>query len=674
MADPPRDRARPVNVARRIAKWTALSLGVLVIAIAALSTWMITSVSGTRWILARADSALGDKLAIGSTDGTIAGPLELRDLRYRDPTVGIDVRIARVDVDVVMADLLRRTAHVRTLTVSGLNVALGEQTEPKPPEESRPFSLEPPIDMVLDSLDVERARIERDAAPLLEITRAQFAGRWTDAVLAIQTLALDSPQGRVRLAGRLDNGRNRIGNAAGEFRWRLGERSVAGTLKALGKDKVTTLAVNLSAPVNATLDVKLLTEETLPWNFTLKVPRFDPRDELLPDTRVTSLALALNGGGTLERGTVSGEVSVDDGVMHVDPLGFVRHEKDIDIDGVLRPGKKGAAIRLSGSVRTADEPLAAKADVQWHDVVIPAFWAGQDLYTGGQLHFDGSVEKYAASGRLSLGPKGKLADIELDLRGAPDRIELTQFDIVQPRGRLAMTGELGLKPALSWNVKARATQFDPGAFAAAWSGRLNFGLASEGKLADGGPRGTFVLDDLKGRLRGRALSGQADLALTPPLVAAGKLSLHSGRSDLEFRGKRGEAMDAMLDLTIATLDDWLPNSSGGVRGRFALKGRWPDLSIQGDTRASGIDVATVRADAIALNVDLKHPTSPSGSARADVHGLSVGGLNFSRLVATASGAAEDHKFSLDAKGDRLSMQVSLQGREKEGGWSGSIDR
>ena len=84
-----------------------------------------------------------------------------------------------------------------------------------------------------------------------------------------------------------------------------------------------------------------MAEETLPWSFTLDVPRFDPREDLLPDTRVSSLALALTGKGTLERGTVSGEISVDDGVMHVDPLSFVRHEEDVEIEGVLRPGEKG---------------------------------------------------------------------------------------------------------------------------------------------------------------------------------------------------------------------------------------------------------------------------------------------------------------------------------------------
>src|SRR4030095_4425913 len=130
--------------------------------------------------------------------------------------------------------------------------------------------------------------------------------------------------------------------------------TVAGMLKAHSEDKAITLTTNLSVPVNARLDVKLLTEEPLPWSFTLDVPRFDPREDLLPDTRVSSLALALTGNGTLERGTGSGKLSVDDGVMHVDPLSFIRHEENIAIEGLLRPAEKDAAIRLTGNVRTTE--------------------------------------------------------------------------------------------------------------------------------------------------------------------------------------------------------------------------------------------------------------------------------------------------------------------------------
>jgi translocation and assembly module TamB len=659
----------------RILLWILGSLAAIVILIASFVTWIVATESGTRWAVARAHAALGDKLEVGSTRGSIAGPLVLTNVHYRDPAVGIDVLVAHVSVDVVMRDLLRRIVHVRDVTIDGLSVAMSEPTQPKPPpEESKPFSLQPPIDMSLDSLRLDRARIERDDVPLLEITRAELAARWTDIELAIEKLALDSPQGRIRFAGRLDPANKGVGNGNGTFRWRFGERTVAGNLKALGEKERATLVATLTAPVNANLDVSLRQEDQLPWEFKLDVPRFDPRDELLPDTKVSALALTLSGEGTLQRGTLKGEVTVDDGVLHLDPLSFARDEKNVRVDGVIRPGDKGGEIKLGGDVRTADQPLSAKAEVLWHDVVVPAFWAGQDLYTRGELRFDGNAENYAATGKLSLGPKDRIADIELNVRGSPETVALRQFDIVQERGRLAMTGELGLKPRISWNVKAQATQFDPGAFAAAWAGRLNFGLASEGLLAEAGPRGTFVLKDLNGRLRGRDLSGQADLLLTHQPVVAGTLSLHSGKSDVEFRGKRGEAMDATLNLNVSTLNDWLPNSSGQLRADFAIKGIWPNLAIDGNTRGSGIDVATLRADNLDVAVDIERPTNPSGSASVDVRGLSVSGFNFSSVVAKGSGTPDAHELTFDAKGDPLSAQFAVQGARKGAGWSGSLNQ
>ena len=220
---------------RRILQWTVASLAAIVVLIAAFATWVVATESGTRWATARVQAALGDKLAIGSTHGSIAGPLVLANVHYRDPAIGVEALVAHVSVDVVMRDLLRQVVHVREVSIDGLSVALSEPTRPEPPAESKPFSLDPPIDMVLDALRIDRARIERDDVPLLEITRAEFAGRWTDVELAIQKLALDSPQGRVRFVARLDAQQKGAGNGNVTFRWRFGERTVGGFIEALGE-------------------------------------------------------------------------------------------------------------------------------------------------------------------------------------------------------------------------------------------------------------------------------------------------------------------------------------------------------------------------------------------------------------------------------------------------------
>ncbi len=86
--------------------------------------WVINTQSGTRFAAARATALMGDKLAIGSIDGSIAGPLRITDFRYRDPAAGIDASVAQLEVDLVLSDLWRKLVHVGRLEVSGIDVLM----------------------------------------------------------------------------------------------------------------------------------------------------------------------------------------------------------------------------------------------------------------------------------------------------------------------------------------------------------------------------------------------------------------------------------------------------------------------------------------------------------------------------------------------------------------------
>ena len=92
---------------RRAAKWAGLTLGALLVLVLAIVAWSLNTQSGARSIARIAVSALGGKLALGSVEGTITGPLTVADLRYRDPEAGIDARLQRVHVDVVLRELFR---------------------------------------------------------------------------------------------------------------------------------------------------------------------------------------------------------------------------------------------------------------------------------------------------------------------------------------------------------------------------------------------------------------------------------------------------------------------------------------------------------------------------------------------------------------------------------------
>ena len=159
-------------------------------------------------------------------------------------------------------------------------------------------------------------------------------------------------------------------------------------------------------------------------------------------------------------------------------------------------------------------------------------------------------------------------------------------------------------------MTAVAKDFDPGAFAAAWRGRLGFDLASQGRLLEEGPEATLTLTQLRGELRGRPLSGNADLTLTPPLVASGTLALNSGQSELRFRGRSSDQLDATISLNVASLNDWVPDSGGELQAEFVVRGKWPDLSINGDARGRDLHAANVRVESLNAQSRRRRPAQP----------------------------------------------------------------
>ncbi len=657
---------------KRVAKWLGLALGVLLLLIVALGAWGLNSQSAARWIARTAVDALGGKLALGSVEGTIADRLTVTDIHYRDPQAGIDARLQRILVDLSLGDLMKALVHFHKIEARGIDIALSEPTQPPEPEPKKPFSLKPPINLAIDSLVVDSARVRRDDTLLVELTRAVFDGHWTRRELAVKRLEVRSPQGEIEFSGRVGQRQTYNGEGRGRFRWKAGERMYTGVLETYTQGDDAKAVLRMSAPLIMELEAQVTQRPTWPWRFTLEAPRFDPRSELLPDSSLTSLAVSVSGHGSKDQGAISGKLAINDEPLLIEPLRFTRNGDSLAIDTILRIGRAAGALHVGGDIDFARQPAFAKVTAEWDEIVVPAEWVGQELHTHGALNLRGSSESYTAQGKLALGPQDRVADITLNVDATPERVELKQFDILQSAGRLAARGRIDLQPQLAWDMTATAQDFDPGAFAAEWRGKLGFDLASKGRMLEKGPQATAQLTKLRGELRGRPLSGNADVSVTPPLIASGTVALNSGQSELRFRGRRGDTLDANLSLNIASLNDWVPNSGGQLRANFTARGNWPELAIEGDARGSDLHAANMRIESLSAKADVDDPRNPQGSLKIDLTKLTAAGFEFDSVRAQASGAQKSHRFELRVDGQPLALELNLQGARTDEGWSGSL--
>src|SRR5512138_722564 len=634
--------------------------------------WVLNTQIGTRAALNLAQRVVGEKLHIDSSEGSIAGPLSLAGLRYTDPVSGLDVTVKQVRLDPALLELFRMRVHVVEAEVNGLDVVLGESADPSPESEpSEPFSLDAPVDLVVDRFALRDAVIRRADAEIVRVDSADFTGSWVDANVAIERLDVKSPDGEIHFAGDVHEAGTYVGNGSGRFQWRVGQTTYAGTLEANAKEKDAVFDIVLTTPLRATLNVALEQADALPWKFSLAVPSFDPRDELMPDSSLESLAVDLRGEGTLVRGVASGEIVVNGEPLRFERIAFEHREEALNLALQMLVG--GGSFGADGVVQLAAEPVAAKLDARWSSITVPEQWSGQVLQTQGTLAFEGSSESYRATGRIGLGPTDRMADIEIGVRGSPASVNLERFDIIQTDGRLAASGTVDLDPQIGWSLTASATHFDPGDFATEWPGDLNFHLETSGAIEDAGPRAEVLLRELTGRLRGRAISGRADVTLASNKDLSGEADLRSGASRLRLQAKHGAGTDAIARIEVPSLDDWVPNAGGSLHATFSALGRWPNLTIDGQARGVDLSFGDMRAESLQLNLDVSNPTEPDGFLELRVRNATAAGLELERLRADASGNKDAHSLALTLEGTPLSTELALEGALLEQGWIGTVE-
>jgi translocation and assembly module TamB len=662
---------------RRGGRIALLGGGALLATLAGTVLWLLNTQAGARFAVARAEGLLAPRLQVASLRGTLAGPLHVEGLRWQDPDSGVNVTLAQSDLDVALLALLRGKVHIRTAALAGLQLDLVPSPD-KPPEEPNRHPLDPPLDILVDSFTLRDARVVNAGTEVVNVREAKLAGAWTRGAVAIRQLDVEASQGEVHFAGNVSSQLlNRDvydGKGSGRFRWRIGEQQLAGTLEADAADANAALTVALSEPMAARLVLSLQQQDELPWKYTLQVPAFDPRTNLLPDSSLSVLRVDLEGSGTLTEATTRGNVLLNTTPLEIRTLHARRTEDALALDGAL--GFGAGSVTLDGTLQTGAEPLSGHFALQWQDIAIPPDLAGQDLRTAGRVTVDGTLDAYSAVGDLKLGPPRRLADIQLRLNGTPQAVQLAKFDVVQPQGRLAVAGVVQLQPQIGWTLAAAGNAFDPGAVLSEWPGRLDFRLATNGRLLEQGPEATFALQDLRGQLRGRRLAGTADLQLAADRTLVGKADLSSGASRVTVDATRDaqDVAQAQARIDVASLADWLPDARGSLRGTIDAHGAWPDMTVTANLRAVelALDANSVR-DA-QLDLDITRPLQPAGRVNLTANGIALEGFDFTRVTLNAEGDQARHSARLDASGPRVTLGVDVAGGLADGTWTGNVSR
>ncbi|MEO6076483.1 MAG: pathogenicity protein, partial [Dokdonella sp.] len=402
-------------------KWFGVFLASLILIIVLVLSWVLFTQSGARFALERAVGSMQGKLSYEKATGTLVSPLRLEGIRFNDPVKGVDARVASAEVKVSLSRLFSGRVQIDEVAVNGIDLQL-TTVAPQPVEPSDPFTLKPPIDIVIDRLRIDNAKVTQDGKLVFAADSFQTGVAWTSDGIAVNELALRSPNGSVDVDGTLTTASGYGGKGKAGFSWKVGDATYAGELNADSDGDKGNISLALSQPIAATLNGTIVQNNDLPWTLQLDAPEFSA-DGLIADSTIKTLSASLQGTGDLKQGTVNGVIAVDGRRIQIEPLRYGLADDVLTIETLtLKSPDVAGVINATGKVQLKAEPISAELVLDWNDLVLPEDLAGQVIASHGKLNAGGSADAYHADGTISIGPPGELSDLVIKLSGTPKQI------------------------------------------------------------------------------------------------------------------------------------------------------------------------------------------------------------------------------------------------------------
>lgn len=653
----------------------------------------------TRWVLPEIARLAPGKLSFTHQGGTLAGPLQLADLRWQDGDRRID--IDSLSVDWSPGNLFAGEVYIDYIETGHIDVQWPAADEPQePPEPFDPAdiinALRLPVALQVQRLEIDTLQFA-DASDSVAI---QASGLQLDGdVIAVDTLTADAVSndmtGTLQLQARLELEPPYAALLSLDIRARkpgtLAD-PVDINLAADGSLLELPFTLQMQQPMQATLDGVLNDIlEDIHWQATLDLPPTDPR-ALFEESPIEQVELhwQLAGNPSSTRITGTTSLQAEDITAHISP------EVDITPTGLR---SRATEIQLS----RFDTRALVEGTLDWKDsVTFDSTIELQQLRVplGDAVNDEGS----AAANDTTLRFDGS----RLAVQGTPDRVAF-QLDGVMNDGELDADGSFesnsgSIDVAMNWNklvlpAGERKLHMPEG------SGRLD-GVADDyrfsintgfeiSQLDDTLPAGRIALqgngskqridavlerlDALNGTSRGTAgfdiESRKLDWSFVAEGIEPGMLVDHTptgirGSVDLVASGTSILDGSNQHSVTLNSLGGSLNDNALRGSGGLQLAGKdWSaddidikvgdaQLALNGDTStASGLNVTLLAEEMrdldprFAGSLDAKANWRRNGN---DTHALRIDATGKRLHFDTASAGSAELHFDLNAAGNEPS--------------------
>ncbi|HYW05188.1 MAG TPA: translocation/assembly module TamB domain-containing protein [Gammaproteobacteria bacterium] len=612
------------------------------------------------WLAARAPSATGGRVTIGSTRGPLFGPAELRNTTVSLASETVHVRRLRLSWH--PASLLRGRLSIAALELDGVRVRVHPAGGGRRAAGRLPQHLALPLTASLQALTIRDIEVERPGGKTFHLDRMRArlvmhrSGR-----LAVRALSLS--RGKDHLAARGDLG------LGGDWpvRLALDMRAAPPGLAPVSTDG--SLEGHLAGHDPA---LHLHQEARPPWQARADVTLSDPLGELrwsahlqahglplaairpaLPPARVDLDAAA---GGDVHRLTGSARLKLE------------------------ALGPTAPSGRLSAHFAAGPRPMRlqlAWKQVRWvrggRSILSPS---GNLTLSGRPSDYRAELDAHAAVA-LAAGtlPVHVTASGQGDTRG----VRLTSVHAGLLGGHVDGSGRVTFAPGFALRASLAGSGLDPSAapgLGPEWQGRVAFAARVSGR-GSGADRSLRVdLRRLGGSLRGKPIEGGGSAALKGDALTLDGLHVHAGSVRLRAAGHVAGSWALDMHASAGDLADLAPGlaGSGSVTLRVTGTRRKPRLS--GTAHLRGLQAGRLQLEQASLRARLGLERSASLDVRLDASGLQLSGRQVRSVTVRASGTTADQVIRVRLAGPAGSVAAGVKGglEAQAPRWRGRLTR
>lgn len=589
---------------RRLLLTLAVLASVVLLTLATLSA-LVSTVAGSRWVVARAWALAGDEtldIRIERSEGTL-----LRGMRAQNLSLsfaGNAVSLANVEARWNPFSLLSGTFVLEQLHLRGLQLDWNSD----PNAQSAPLTQNPldallplPIALDLRSFTLEESTLRLDGSPL-QIERIAFAARLDGNALSVTDLDLQATP------------------------------------------------LQLGGSLNADLEGAITLRSALDWHSTM------PLIEGLP---APAGSLSLN--GDINTLLISHQLHAP---LRIDTQGSVilnllrgSTDQRIALTHTLDNQSLAGLTQLPLSQPPTGLPKTPAG--------INALQIREaEISTNGGLN---ALQISGLAALIALDADGNQAISDLVLRWnavlSGSTLQLDQLSASTASGSLSTTGELhwadGFGAALTYSLREQ----DASRYAALLpTGVLPGSLASTGSVTlsmrDEAIAGELVIDSLEGSLNDYPLSGRGAITFSGSEFSLNALQLRSGPNNLQIDGAWADTLDLRWTLEAPELAALSPLLEGSMQATGEIGGtvEAPQLSFstQGrDLRVGDTLIGSVLGEARYEN--------GANTVRLEASNIRAGGLTVSTFSLQGNGQPEAHRLTLALDSPDVRVSAALNG-------------